>query len=102
MHIATLSPYGSGIVIGEEVVPMESRPMMELLHHWPTVEGQVKALAKDGKRVPLDKVRLGPPIPTPSKIWAAAGNYRRGTSDLGQGAGPGQARDVSPDELLDN
>ncbi|HLY66950.1 MAG TPA: fumarylacetoacetate hydrolase family protein, partial [Chloroflexota bacterium] len=51
--------------------------------------------------VPLEKVRLGPPVPSPSKIWAAAGNYRRGSADLTQGAGRGSASSESPAALLD-
>ena len=38
----------------------------------------------------------------PSKIYAAAGNYQRGTGGLDAGRGRGSASTVSPDELLEN
>jgi 2-keto-4-pentenoate hydratase/2-oxohepta-3-ene-1,7-dioic acid hydratase in catechol pathway len=102
VKIATLVPYGTGIVCGDGVVPVESRPMSEVIGRWNELKDQLAALPANRPHVPFDKVRLGPPVPRPSKIWAAAGNYRRGTSELGQGTGRGETRNVSPEELLDN
>lgn len=100
MRLATLQPYGIGVVVGEGVVPVESRTMSEVLEHWEGIRDQLASLPRTHAAVPLDKVRLGPPVPNPSKIWAAAGNYRRGTGDLGQAAGRGASRNVEPQELL--
>lgn len=102
MRLATLLPYGIGVVTpdGEGVVPVQSRTMAEVLEHWGGLRDQLASLLHTGTPVPIDSVRLGPPVPQPSKIWAAAGNYRRGSSDLGQSAGRGAARSVDPDELL--
>ena len=38
----------------------------------------------------------------PSKIWAAAGNYKRGSEGLGDARGRGSASRASPEELLEN
>ena len=46
--------------------------------------------------------RLKPPVENPSKIWAAAGNYKRGTEGLGDARGRGTAAKTSPQELLEN
>jgi 2-keto-4-pentenoate hydratase/2-oxohepta-3-ene-1,7-dioic acid hydratase in catechol pathway len=88
------------VVTADGVVPVESRTMEEVLEHWEGVRDQLAALGQSRAPVPFDKVRLGPPIPKPSKIWAAAGNYKRGTGDLGQGSGRGTAGDSSPEMLL--
>ena len=101
MRLASLSPFGIGVVEGEEIVPVESRTMAEVLEHWEGLRDQLAALPQTHKRVPLDKVRLGPPVPSPSKIWAAAGNYRRGTGDLANGSGRGSGRTEDPQALLD-
>jgi 2-keto-4-pentenoate hydratase/2-oxohepta-3-ene-1,7-dioic acid hydratase in catechol pathway len=45
---------------------------------------------------------LRPPVEKPSKIWAAAGNYRRGSQGLGDARGRGSASQTSPAELLEN
>jgi 2-keto-4-pentenoate hydratase/2-oxohepta-3-ene-1,7-dioic acid hydratase in catechol pathway len=101
MRLASLAQWGIGIVSGDEIVPVESRSMAEVLEHWDGLKDQLAALATSHKRLPLSSVRLGPPVPNPSKIWAAAGNYRRGSSDLSQGAGRGSGSSESPEALLD-
>src|SRR4029077_4743795 len=45
---------------------------------------------------------LKPPVENPSKIWAAAGNYKRGTTGLDDARGRGTAAKTSPEELLEN
>ena len=42
------------------------------------------------------------PVEKPSKIWAAAGNYKRGTAGLDDARGRGTASKTSPEELLEN
>lgn len=50
----------------------------------------------------LDGAQLAAPVPAPSKIWAAAGNYHRGSANLSSSGGRGEARERSPDELLEH
>lgn len=52
--------------------------------------------------VSLDPGRLGAPVARPSKIWGAAGNYRRGSRDLDSAGGRGEVRETPPDELLEH
>src|SRR5205807_7192045 len=42
------------------------------------------------------------PVPKPSKIWAAAANYRRGGTGLDNTAGRGEASQTPPEELLES
>ncbi|MEZ4648696.1 MAG: fumarylacetoacetate hydrolase family protein [Candidatus Eisenbacteria bacterium] len=75
-----------GVVVGNEILDIaESRPgwpaswrriLMENL--WPEVESMVAGAGKGGDlpSVPLGSVRLGAPIPDPSKIVAIGLNYR--------------------------
>jgi 2-keto-4-pentenoate hydratase/2-oxohepta-3-ene-1,7-dioic acid hydratase in catechol pathway len=101
MRLATLQPFGIAVVTGDSVVRVESRTMEEVLEHWEGLRDQLASLPATHPAVPLDKVRLGPPVPTPSKIWAAAGNYRRGTGDLAQASGRGTGRTETAEALLD-
>ncbi len=50
----------------------------------------------------LKDAQLAAPVPAPSKIWAAAGNYHRGSANLNSSGGRGEARERSPDELLEH
>ena len=55
--------------------------------------------AQDGTRFADDV--LAAPVLKPSKIWGAAGNYRRGSGSLDSAGGRGEARTATPDELLE-
>ena len=50
-----------------------------LLENWITnftlLRPQLEAVAESGKAVPLDKVRLRPPVPRPGKMLMGQGNY---------------------------
>ena len=56
----------------------------------------------DNTPVSLDAAQLAAPVPAPSKIWGAAGNYHRGSKNLSAGGGRGEARETPPDELLEH
>ena len=69
----------------------------------------MKRAAKPSKRAvsetapaALDAAQLAAPVPAPSKIWAAAGNYKRGSANLSSAGGRGEARERPPDELLEH
>lgn len=44
---------------------------------------------------------LAAPVRRPSKIWGAAGNYRRGSGSLDNTGGRGEAGTATPEELLE-
>lgn len=56
----------------------------------------------DGTPVSLDAAQLAAPVPAPTKIWAAAGNYHRGSKNLSSSGGRGEAGERPPDELLEH
>jgi 2-keto-4-pentenoate hydratase/2-oxohepta-3-ene-1,7-dioic acid hydratase in catechol pathway len=55
----------------------------------------------NGTPVKLEPERLGPPVERPTKLWAAASNYKRGSSGLEDARGRGTAQDVAAEELLE-
>jgi 2-keto-4-pentenoate hydratase/2-oxohepta-3-ene-1,7-dioic acid hydratase in catechol pathway len=76
--------------------------MLDVIADYDRLGAQLNSMASSEKGVPLDAQRLNPPVPNPSKIWAAAGNYKRGTEGLGDARGRGTAAKTSPQELLEN
>ena len=57
--------------------------------------------ARNENRKKLDAKLLKPPVEKPSKIWAAATNYKRGSEGLGDARGRGTAATATPEELLE-
>ena len=49
----------------------------------------------------LDTKKLKPPVENPSKIWAAATNYKRGSEGLDDARGRGTAGTATPEEILE-
>ena len=76
--------------------------MIDLIAAYDGVKEQLESLAAGGGGKELDPKLLKPPVEKPSKIWAAAGNYKRGTAGLGDPRGRGSAAKTSPEELLEN
>ena len=76
--------------------------MLDLISDYDRLGAQLNSMAGSEKGAPLDPKLLKPPVENPSKIWAAAGNYKRGTEGLGDARGRGSAGKTSPQELLEN
>jgi 2-keto-4-pentenoate hydratase/2-oxohepta-3-ene-1,7-dioic acid hydratase in catechol pathway len=74
--------------------------MIDLINAYDGVKAKLAAL--DGSGMKLDSKLLKAPVENPPKIWAAAGNYQRGTAGLGDARGRGNAAKTSPEELLEN
>jgi len=49
--------------------------MSALIDGWDELRSALEARADAGDRLPLDSVRLGPPLPRPGKILCCIGNY---------------------------
>jgi len=107
MKLAAIKPNELAIVKNEilisigELLPKGST-MIDLITAYDGIKGKLAALAAGGTGVGLDAKLLKPPVENPSKIWAAAGNYKRGTAGLGDARGRGTATKTSPQELLEN
>ena len=76
--------------------------MNDLAASYETDRTAVERAVSEGTSVTLDAAQLAAPVPAPSKIWAAAGNYHRGSANLTSSGGRGEARERSPDELLEH
>lgn len=76
--------------------------MLDLIARYDDIKDKLQELAARTSGGKLDAKLLKPPVENPSKIWAAAGNYKRGTEGLGDARGRGSASQTSPDELLEN
>jgi 2-keto-4-pentenoate hydratase/2-oxohepta-3-ene-1,7-dioic acid hydratase in catechol pathway len=107
MKLAAIKPNELAIVEGEKLISIgellpKGSMMIDLITAYDSIKGKLAALAAGGTGVGLDTRLLKPPVENPSKIWAAAGNYKRGTAGLGDARGRGTAAQTSPEELLEN
>jgi len=107
MKLAAIKPNELAIVKGEKLISIgellpKGSTMIDLITAYDGIKGKLDALAAGGSGVGLDAKLLKPPVENPSKIWAAAGNYKRGTAGLGDARGRGTAAKTSPEELLEN
>ena len=107
MKLAAIKPNELAIVKSETLISIgellpKGSTMIDLITAYDGIKGNLDALATGGTGVGLDAKRLKPPVENPSKIWAAAGNYKRGTAGLGDARGRGTAAKTSPEELLEN
>src|SRR4029077_133778 len=76
--------------------------MLDLIAEYDRLEVALDSAIANGVPTNLDAKLLKAPVEKPSKIWAAAGNYRRGSAGLGDARGRGTAAKTSPEELLEN
>ena len=107
MKLAAIKPNELAIVKNETLISIgellpKGSTMIDLITAYDGIKGKLDALAAGGTGVGLDAKLLKPPVENPSKIWAAAGNYKRGTAGLGDARGRGTAAKTSPEELLEN
>ena len=107
MKLAAIKPNELAIVKNETLISIgellpKGSTMIDLIAVYDGIKGKLAALAAGGTGVGLDAKLLKPPVENPSKIWAAAGNYKRGTAGLDDARGRGTAAKTSPEELLEN
>ena len=89
MKFAAIKPNELAIVKNETLIPIgellpKGSTMIDLITAYDGIKGKLDALAAGGTGVGLDAKLLKPPVENPSKIWAAAGNYKRGTGGIGR------------------
>jgi 2-keto-4-pentenoate hydratase/2-oxohepta-3-ene-1,7-dioic acid hydratase in catechol pathway len=96
---------GSLIPIGELLARERALPrgasMIELIAAYDSLKDRLRKAADEGTSSRLDPQQLKPPIERPSKIWAAATNYKRGSTALDESRGRGTAGDRTPEEILE-
>ena len=104
MKFATIKPDGLAIVHNDTLIPItgvlaKGSTMLDLIAQYDQIKARLADLAAKGGGTKLDPKLLKPPVERPSKIWAAAGNYKRGTGGLDDARGRGTASKTSPEEL---
>lgn len=113
MKLATIKPNALAIVKNETLIPIsetlerdgtlaKGSSMIDLIGKYDTIKNKLVDLAGKSAGTKLDAKMLKAPIELPPKIWAAAGNYKRGTGGLDDARGRGTASKTSPEELLEN
>ena len=84
----------------ENALPAGSS-MLDLIAKFPSIKDLLESGAAKGAGTKLDAKMLKPPIEKPSKIWAAATNYKRGTGGLDDARGRGAAGTATAEQLLE-
>ena len=94
----------SFVLVGDALAEDGSLPkgatITDLMPKYDSLKGKIAQAIERGKRIPIDPKQLAAPVARPSKIWAAAANYRRGGSGIGDQSGRGEASETSAEELL--
>ena len=107
MKLATIKPNDLALVKNDMLIPLgdavpAGSTMIDLIAAYDAVKGRLDSVGAAGSGKKLEPNLLKAPVERPSKIWAAAGNYKRGTAGLGDARGRGTAAKTSPEELLEN
>jgi 2-keto-4-pentenoate hydratase/2-oxohepta-3-ene-1,7-dioic acid hydratase in catechol pathway len=112
MRVASIKPNELALVDGEELVLIgdllagkgilcQQPSMIDFIAQYDSVKNVLASALSSAKRVKLDPALLKPPVERPSKIWAAAFNYKRGTSDIKEAAGRGETLKFTPEQALE-
>jgi 2-keto-4-pentenoate hydratase/2-oxohepta-3-ene-1,7-dioic acid hydratase in catechol pathway len=113
MKLAAIKPSELAVVKDDMLIPVGETlaregalpthfSMLDLIEKYESIKSSLVKAAQQGSSRRLDAKLLKPPVERPSKIWAAAGNYKRGSTGLGDARGRGTAAKTSPEELLEN
>ena len=112
MKLASIKPNELALIkddaftpIGESLARAGALPkpftMLDLIAGYDELKGSLEKSVANGTVNKLDPNRLKAPVERPSKIWAAATNYKRGSAGLNDARGRGTAETATPEELLE-
>lgn len=112
MRLASIKPCDLALVqnetlvaVGEALVQQGALPggasMIDLIERYDALRAPLTRAAEGGKGIRLEPSLLRPPVPRPSKIWAAATNYKRGSTALDEARGRGTAGEATAEEILE-
>ena len=87
--------------LAEQGLLPESPSMIDFMTRYDLLKNSLDSVIAKGKRLKLDPTLLKAPVERPSKIWAAAFNYKRGTSDIKDAAGRGETLKFTPEQALE-
>src|SRR5688572_7025846 len=106
MQVASVTPSSLAIIkddalvlIGEPLARQGLLPhpasMIDFMAHYDSLKASLEDIIAVAKKVNLAPKSLQAPVERPSKIWAAAFNYKRGTDALSDVAGRGTSSKYS-------
>jgi 2-keto-4-pentenoate hydratase/2-oxohepta-3-ene-1,7-dioic acid hydratase in catechol pathway len=112
MRIASVKPNDLAVVndgtfvliadsLAEQGLLPKGASMIDFITRYDSFRNSLEGAIAKGQTVALDSNLLKPPVEQPSQIWAAAFNYKRGTSDLKDAAGRGETLKFTPDQILE-
>jgi 2-keto-4-pentenoate hydratase/2-oxohepta-3-ene-1,7-dioic acid hydratase in catechol pathway len=106
MKFASVKPNHLAIVQDNQLIFIDDAlpkgaTMIDLIAQYDGLKPSLTGATEKGKRIPLDPKQLKAPIENPSKLWAAATNYKRGSEGLGDARGRGTAGTATPQEILE-
>ena len=105
MRFATLKNGSVAAVTGKDQMVLLDGvcdSMIDLAASYEANRGAIDRAISEKTPAGLDAAQLAAPVPKPSKVWGAAGNYHRGSKNLTSADGRGEARETPPDELLEH
>src|SRR4026209_317686 len=93
------------ILLGETLARESALPkgfsMLEMIAKYGSIKDLIENYESKLTPSKLDSKLLKAPIENPSKIWAAATNYKRGTGGLDDARGRGAAGTATAEQLLE-
>lgn len=100
MHLASIKPHDLAVVKNGTLVPIGDKlardgllpkgaSMTDLITQYDLLRDPIAKAVENGPAINLAPTRLKPPVEKPSKIWAAASNYKRGGTGLEKGSALG-------------
>lgn len=104
VRIASVKPNRLAVVRDESFVDLGEvggGSMIDLIARYASLKSEISTAVSTGLVVAIDPKQLEPPVDRPSKIWAAASNYRRGGTGLDNAAGRGETTAASPEAIAE-
>ena len=112
MRIASIKPNDLAVVRNDHLVSIaealaqqgalpRGASMIDLIDQYGALKDAIAKAIEKGTAIKLDAKKLKPPVEKPSKIWAAATNYKRGSTGLDDARGRGTAGSATPEEILE-
>lgn len=96
----------SFILIGETLVKegllQQGASLIDFISSYASIKDHLGTIVEKCAKTAVDYSKLKPPVEHPSKIWAAAGNYKRGSAGLDDARGRGTAGSATQQEILEN
>jgi len=112
MQLASIKPNDLTVVKNDSFIPLgeilaqqrflaRGASMIDLITQYDSLKGSVADAITKGTAMKADPRQLKAPVERPSKIWAAAANFERGTTGLGDTGGRGESSKLTPEQILE-